>query len=106
MADPSGRDPSELGSRLRASGARTSIRLRARLATARARVGRSRLWTSRPARWVRRHWALTALGVLLVLLLSTWLWTATCGYEGCPSVAEMQRFRPTEGSRVLDRSGE
>ncbi|HEU4699292.1 MAG TPA: PBP1A family penicillin-binding protein [Gemmatimonadales bacterium] len=32
-------------------------------------------------------------------------WTASCGFRGCPSVAEIQRFRPSEGSRVLDRSG-
>lgn len=32
-------------------------------------------------------------------------WLATCGFGGCPSAADIRRFRPAEGSRVLDRSG-
>ncbi len=32
-------------------------------------------------------------------------WTVTCGFDACPSVADIQAFRPSEGSRVLDRSG-
>jgi penicillin-binding protein 1A len=29
----------------------------------------------------------------------------TCGFYGCPSTAQIQAFQPSEGSRVLDRSG-
>src|SRR5829696_5157538 len=29
----------------------------------------------------------------------------TCGFAGCPSTAELQAFRPSEGSRILDRNG-
>jgi 1A family penicillin-binding protein len=29
----------------------------------------------------------------------------TCGFEGCPSVADIQAFRPSQGGRVLDRGG-
>ena len=32
-------------------------------------------------------------------------WVGTCGFYGCPSTAQIQAFRPSEGSRVLDRSG-
>jgi penicillin-binding protein 1A len=30
----------------------------------------------------------------------------TCGFAGCPTTAELQAFRPSEGSRILDRHGE
>ncbi len=29
----------------------------------------------------------------------------TCGFQGCPSVADIQGFRPSQGGRVLDRGG-
>jgi penicillin-binding protein 1A len=32
-------------------------------------------------------------------------WTVTCGFAGCPSTAEIQTFRPSQGGRVLDRGG-
>ena len=32
-------------------------------------------------------------------------WLATCGFGGCPTAADIRRFRPAEGSQVLDRSG-
>jgi 1A family penicillin-binding protein len=36
-----------------------------------------------------------------------WLisWVGTCGFYGCPSTAQIQAFRPSEGSQVLDRAG-
>ncbi len=45
--------------------------------------------------------------VIALLLLSggTTLWMATCGLAGCPSEEQLRGFRPSEGSRVLDRSG-
>jgi len=58
--------------------------------------------------WLRAHWRLVAgaafLGCLLLFALA-WTFATTCGFRGCPSVAEIRRFRPTEGSRILDRSG-
>src|SRR3954469_24433232 len=42
---------------------------------------------------------------VLVLLLVLATWVGTCGLQGCPSTAEILAFRPSEGSRVLDRSG-
>jgi 1A family penicillin-binding protein len=45
--------------------------------------------------------------VIALLLLSggTTLWMSTCGLAGCPSIEQLRGFRPSEGSRVLDRSG-
>jgi penicillin-binding protein 1A len=43
------------------------------------------------------------LGLTFVLVLIAWV--STCGFYGCPSTAQIQAFRPSEGSRVLDRSG-
>jgi penicillin-binding protein 1A len=62
----------------------------------------------RPARvWLRRHWA----PLLAVYLIAAGVWTGnawvlTCGFQGCPSAAEIQGYRPSEGGRILDRAGE
>ncbi len=32
-------------------------------------------------------------------------WLLTCGFDGCPTEADMKAYRPPEGSRVLDRYG-
>jgi len=54
----------------------------------------------------RRQWvAVATLGLILLLLASTLVWMRTCGLEGCPSIARLQAFRPSEGSRILDRNG-
>jgi penicillin-binding protein 1A len=42
---------------------------------------------------------------LVLVLLWTISWVGTCGFYGCPSAAQIQAFRPSEGSQVLDRSG-
>ena len=34
------------------------------------------------------------------------VWMRSCGFAGCPTTAELQAFRPSEGSRILDRHGE
>jgi 1A family penicillin-binding protein len=54
-------------------------------------------------RW--RRPALLALVGLGLLVLWTISWVGTCGFYGCPSAAQIQAFRPSEGSQVLDRSG-
>ena len=53
----------------------------------------------------RREWRLILTGGVITLLLLTLVWAETCGFAGCPSAASIQAFRPSEGSRVLDRSG-
>ena len=47
------------------------------------------------------------LGLILgsTLLLGLVVWVGTCGFYGCPSPAQIQAFRPSEGSQVLDRHG-
>jgi len=54
-------------------------------------------------RW--RRPALLALALASVALLWTLSWVGTCGFHGCPTTAQIQAFRPSEGSQVLDRSG-
>jgi 1A family penicillin-binding protein len=46
-------------------------------------------------------------GLLLCSLLMLWLvfWVGTCGFYGCPSASQIQAFRPSQGSQVLDRRG-
>ncbi|MBA3318949.1 MAG: PBP1A family penicillin-binding protein [Gemmatimonadales bacterium] len=47
-------------------------------------------------------------GVVIALLLlsgGATLWMATCGLARCPSAEQLRGFRPSEGSRVLDRNG-
>jgi 1A family penicillin-binding protein len=43
--------------------------------------------------------------IFMVLALLTVTYMRTCGFAGCPSTAELQAFRPSEGSRILDRNG-
>ncbi len=44
-----------------------------------------------------------AISVLGILFFDAWL--GTCAFDGCPSTAEIQRFRPDEGGKILDRNG-
>jgi 1A family penicillin-binding protein len=48
---------------------------------------------------------LAALALFTLLVLAAGSWTVTCGFEGCPSTADIQTFRPSQGGRVLDRGG-
>ncbi len=59
-----------------------------------------------PAReWMRRRWrSLAALAVACVLVAAFDGWLASCGFEGCPSRAEIRAFRPGEGGRIVDRN--
>jgi 1A family penicillin-binding protein len=56
---------------------------------------------------MNRRQRIFAAVVIALLLLSggTTLWMASCGLAGCPSDDQLRGFRPSEGSRVLDRSG-
>jgi 1A family penicillin-binding protein len=47
------------------------------------------------------------LALVLSGMAALWIigWLQTCGFYGCPSAAQIQAFRPSEGSQVLDRSG-
>src|SRR5690348_1258875 len=61
---------------------------------------------SNDPQWLRRHWrafTLATIAALAVVLGDTWLFT--CGFDGCPSSADIRAYQPPEGSRVLDRSG-
>jgi penicillin-binding protein 1A len=53
----------------------------------------------------RRILLFTAAGFALTLV-TTFIYSWSCGFRGCPSVAQIQAFVPSQGGRVLDRSGE
>jgi 1A family penicillin-binding protein len=57
----------------------------------------------REHRWRRIGLLSAAFGSAFLLVVVAWV--ATCGFHGCPSTSDMQAFRPSEGSRVLDRHG-
>jgi 1A family penicillin-binding protein len=59
--------------------------------------------TRRERRW--RRIGLLALIFSLAFLMMVSTWVVSCGFHRCPSAAQIQAFRPSEGSRVLDRSG-
>src|SRR5688572_15079528 len=60
-----------------------------------------------PARvWIRREWwkvGLLAVSLAAITTLNVWLFT--CGFEGCPSGAEIAAYRPNEGGRIFDQNG-
>lgn len=60
-------------------------------------------FTNREHRWRRLGRLLLVFGLAFLLVVIAWV--GTCGFHGCPSAAQIQAFRPSEGSRVLDRSG-
>ena len=61
-------------------------------------------WLMQPEhRWRRIGLLSAAFG--LAFLVTVIAWVATCGFHGCPSTSEILAFRPSEGSRVLDRHG-
>jgi penicillin-binding protein 1A len=56
--------------------------------------------------WLRAQWKpLTALAVLVAAVALFEGWLATCGFDRCPTIAEIRAFSPAEGGRVLDRNG-
>src|SRR6185436_14853735 len=59
----------------------------------------------RAARAVLRHWRLTGIAILVFVATMLGAWTASCGFAGCPGVAELRNFRASEGGLVLDRNG-
>ncbi|HEX6058816.1 MAG TPA: PBP1A family penicillin-binding protein [Gemmatimonadaceae bacterium] len=59
-----------------------------------------------PRVWARRRWkSLAALALVVIAVATADVWLASCGFEGCPTSAELRAFRPAEGGRILDRNG-
>ena len=65
----------------------------------------ARLLTWGPAMYVRAR-PIYSLAVLLTAIAAlSLLWARSCGLRGCPSLADLRAYRPSEGVRVLDRHG-
>jgi 1A family penicillin-binding protein len=61
-------------------------------------------WLPEPG-WARRSWKPLLLIAMLAAVVGTFeTWLATCGFDSCPSVAEIKAFEPAEGGRILDRN--
>ncbi len=67
---------------------------------------------SPPPRWfpepgfLRAAWIPLSGLLLLVAAAATFeAWLATCGFDRCPTMAEIRAFQPAEGGRILDRAG-
>ncbi|MFN8572016.1 MAG: PBP1A family penicillin-binding protein [Gemmatimonadaceae bacterium] len=72
----------------------------------RFRAGLRALPDETARQWMRRHRLLSAFAMLAVLSLTAFDgWVATCGFEGCPTDAEIKAYQPSEGERVYDRGG-
>lgn len=69
---------------------------------------RLRAPSSEPARvWMKRDWwKLSALGLMVVGIAVLNIWLLTCGFYGCPSRSDIKAYRPTEGGRILDQTGD
>ncbi len=61
-------------------------------------------WLFAPGHRLRRLPGVAA-GCTLVLSILGAAWMTTCGFTGCPSTTSLQAFRPSQGSRILDRNG-
>jgi 1A family penicillin-binding protein len=57
-------------------------------------------------RWLRAQWPwLVALVLAIGGVVAIDAWLGTCGFNGCPTTAEIRAFRPPEGGKILDRQG-
>jgi penicillin-binding protein 1A len=54
----------------------------------------------------RRRILRITLATFGLTLVTTFVYSWSCGFRGCPSVAEIQAFVPSQGGRVLDRNGD
>ena len=53
----------------------------------------------------RRRLVWYAFGFATALAAGSASWWYSCGFRGCPSVAQLQAWRPTEGGALLDMRG-
>ena len=57
---------------------------------------------ARVSRTVR---VLATLAVASATIAISGSWWYSCGYDGCPTVAQLRAWQPTEGGMLLDRTG-
>ncbi len=51
----------------------------------------------------RMRWISSLVGASALFAMAG-SWWYTCGYDGCPSVAQLRQWQPTEGGMLLDRN--
>src|SRR6476660_294113 len=57
-------------------------------------------------RWLRSQWPwFSALLLAVIGVGAVDVWLGTCGFNGCPTTADIRAFRPPEGGKILDRQG-
>jgi penicillin-binding protein 1A len=54
----------------------------------------------------RRRILLVTSAAFALTLVTTFLYSWSCGFRGCPSIADIQTFVPSQGGRVVDRNGD
>jgi penicillin-binding protein 1A len=60
----------------------------------------------RVVQWSRDRWFFSAVVVAAVAGGATFdAWLVSCGFAGCPSAAYLRAYRPSEGGRIVDRTG-
>lgn len=69
------------------------------------RSWRTLLRPLRRVHWSRRR-VMFALAFLVIGIAIPGAWWTTCGFDGCPTMGELQTWRPTEGGAVLDMNGQ
>ncbi len=53
----------------------------------------------------RTKWVLATLALASATIAISGSWWYSCGYDGCPTVAQLRAWQPTEGGMLLDRTG-
>lgn len=57
-------------------------------------------------RWLRAQWPwVSALVLAIIGVVTLDVWLGTCGFNGCPTTAQIRAFRPPEGGKIYDRQG-
>ena len=53
----------------------------------------------------RQQYIYVAIVISIALVYTFDAWIGTCGFDGCPTEADIRAFHPDEGGRVMDRNG-
>ncbi|MEO8199404.1 MAG: PBP1A family penicillin-binding protein [Gemmatimonadota bacterium] len=54
----------------------------------------------------RRRILIGLAAAFALTIFTTFVYSFSCGFRGCPSIAEIRAYVPSQGGRVLDRNGD